>query len=78
MDDRALARALTEGQVAAAGLDVFENEPALAPELLACRNIVLTPHIGSATLSSRLGMASLAARNLIVWAEGRDLLTPVK
>jgi len=78
VDDRALARALTEGRIAAAGLDVFENEPALAPELLACRNIVLTPHIGSATLSSRLGMASLAAGNLIAWAKGHDLLTPVK
>jgi gluconate 2-dehydrogenase len=77
VDDRALARALTEGRIAAAGLDVFENEPALAPELLACRNIVLTPHIGSATLSSRLGMASLAAGNLIAWAKGHDLLTPV-
>jgi len=78
VDDLALARALTEGRIAAAGLDVFENEPALAPELLACRNIVLTPHLGSATLSSRLGMAMLATGNLIAWAEGRDLPTPVK
>jgi gluconate 2-dehydrogenase len=77
IDDRALARALTEGRIAAAGLDVFENEPALAPELLACSNIVMTPHIGSATLSSRLAMASLAARNLIAWAEGSQLPTPV-
>jgi gluconate 2-dehydrogenase len=77
VDDAALAQALQQGRIAAAGLDVFEGEPAVHPDLLACHNIVLTPHIGSATLSSRLGMAMLAARNLLAWHEGSPLLTPV-
>ena len=64
VDDEALAEALREGRIAAAGLDVFENEPAVNPALLALDNIVMTPHIGSATRSSRLAMAMLAARNL--------------
>ena len=77
VNDAALARALQTGVIAAAGLDVFEGEPAINPELLACSNVVLTPHIGSATRSSRLGMAMLAARNLLAWKEGQALLTPV-
>jgi lactate dehydrogenase-like 2-hydroxyacid dehydrogenase len=77
VDDRALAEALAAGRIAAAGLDVFENEPAIDPALLACRNLVMTPHIGSATRSSRVAMAALAAANLIAHAEGRPLPTPV-
>jgi len=77
VDDQALAAALQERRIAAAGLDVFEGEPQVHPDLLACNNIVLTPHIGSATLSSRLGMAMLAARNLLAWRSGSPLLTPV-
>lgn len=77
VDDQALAAALRERRIAAAGLDVFEGEPQVHPDLLACNNIVLTPHIGSATLSSRLGMAMLAARNLLAWRSGSPLLTPV-
>lgn len=77
VDDLALARALEAGRIAAAGLDVFESEPAVNPALLACDNIVLTPHIGSATRSSRLAMAMLAARNLLAWHQGSPLLTPV-
>jgi gluconate 2-dehydrogenase len=77
VDDLALAAALREGRLGAAGLDVYENEPALAPELLALDNIVLTPHIGSATRSSRLSMAMLAARNLTEVFSGRAPRTPV-
>jgi glyoxylate/hydroxypyruvate/2-ketogluconate reductase len=77
IDDRALAAALRNGQIGAAGLDVFEGEPALASELLALSNVVLTPHIGSSTLRTRLAMAMLAARNLLAWADGQPLLTPV-
>jgi lactate dehydrogenase-like 2-hydroxyacid dehydrogenase len=77
VDDAALARALRAGRPAAAGLDVYENEPALNPALLELPNVVLAPHLGSATRSSRLGMAMLAARNLLSWAEGAGPLTPV-
>jgi gluconate 2-dehydrogenase len=65
VDDAALARALAERRIAAAGLDVFEGEPALNPALLQVPNVVLTPHIASATRATRLAMASLAADNLI-------------
>jgi gluconate 2-dehydrogenase len=65
VDDAALARALREGTIAAAGLDVFEGEPAVHPDLLALPNVVLTPHIASASLPTRRAMAHLAADNLI-------------
>ena len=65
VDDAALARALRERRIAAAGLDVFEGEPAVHPELLALPNVVLTPHIASASLPTRRAMAQLAADNLI-------------
>jgi gluconate 2-dehydrogenase len=77
VDDEALATALREGRIAAAGLDVFENEPAVHPALLALDNIVMTPHIGSATRSSRLAMAMLAARNLTEVFNGRAPISPV-
>ncbi|HEY0878448.1 MAG TPA: D-glycerate dehydrogenase [Zeimonas sp.] len=77
VDDKALARALRTGPIGAAGLDVYENEPKVEPALLELSNVVLTPHIGSATRSSRLGMAMLAADNLVAWASGRPLPTPV-
>ena len=65
VDDAALAVALREKRIAAAGLDVFEGEPQLNPALLTVPNAVLTPHIASATLPTRLAMANLAADNLI-------------
>ena len=65
VDDAALARALRERRIAAAGLDVFEGEPAVHAELLQLPNVVLTPHIASASLPTRLAMAQLAADNLI-------------
>ena len=77
VDDEALAAALSAGTIAAAGLDVYENEPALHPGLLEVPNVVLTPHLGSATRSSRLGMAMLAANNLLAWVDGGELLTPI-
>lgn len=77
VDDAALALALQEGKIAAAGLDVYENEPVLNPALLEAPGLVMTPHIGSATRSSRVGMAMLAAENLIAFIEGRPLPAPI-
>ena len=65
VDDAALAEALKAGRLAAAGLDVFEGEPQVHPALLEVPNVVLTPHIASATLATRQAMANLAADNLI-------------
>lgn len=65
VDDAALAVALAEGSIAAAGLDVFEGEPVVHPALLAQKNVVLTPHIGSASVATRRAMASLTVDNLI-------------
>ena len=65
VDDAALAVALREGRLAAAGLDVFEGEPQVHPALLAVPNVVLTTHIASATVATRRAMADLAADNLI-------------
>ncbi|MDR6535337.1 D-glycerate dehydrogenase [Variovorax soli] len=65
VDDAALAQALRSGTIAAAGLDVFEGEPAVHPDLLAVPNVVLTPHIGSASVQTRRAMAALTIENLI-------------
>jgi gluconate 2-dehydrogenase len=70
VDDAALAQALRERRIAAAGLDVFEGEPQVHPALLEVPNVVLTPHIGSASLATRRAMAELAATNLIAALTG--------
>jgi len=77
VDDAALAAALRNKTIAAAGLDVFEGEPSVHPDLLAVPNVVLTPHIGSATLPTRLAMANLAADNLIGYLVHNKPLTPL-
>ena len=77
VDDAALAQALREKRIAAAGLDVFEGEPAVHPDLLTVPNVVLTPHIASATRGTRSAMAGLAADNLIAFFAGKGPVTPV-
>lgn len=77
VDDAALAVALREGRIAAAALDVFEGEPSVHPGLLEVANVVLTPHIGSATAATRLAMANLAADNLIAALTGGRAPTPI-
>ena len=77
VDDAALAAALRDRTIAAAGLDVFEGEPRVHPDLLKVPNVVLTPHIASATLPTRLAMANLAADNLIGFLLHGKPLTPL-
>jgi gluconate 2-dehydrogenase len=77
VDDAALAAALRDKRIAAAGLDVFEGEPKVHPDLLTVPNVVLTPHIASATVPTRRAMADLAADNLIAYFSGKGPLTPV-
>lgn len=77
VDDAALAVALREQRIAAAGLDVFEGEPKVHSDLLTVPNVVLTPHIASATLVTRRAMANLAADNLIGFFVNRKPLTPL-
>jgi gluconate 2-dehydrogenase len=77
VDDVALAAALRNKTIAAAGLDVYEGEPKVHPDLLQVPNVVLTPHIGSATVPTRLAMAHLAADNLIGYLVNNKPLTPL-
>ncbi|MBL8329783.1 MAG: D-glycerate dehydrogenase [Rubrivivax sp.] len=77
VDDAALVQALQERRIAAAGLDVFEGEPALHAGLLTVPNVVLTPHIASASVATRLAMADLAADNLIAALGGQRPPTPI-
>jgi gluconate 2-dehydrogenase len=77
VDDAALAQALRDRRIAAAGLDVFEGEPSVHPGLLEVPNVVLTPHIASASLPTRRAMADLAASNLIAALAGGTPLTPL-
>jgi len=71
VDDVALIAALRQKKIAAAGLDVFEHEPAFHPDFLALSNVVLTPHIASASTPTRLAMANCAADNLIAALSGQ-------
>jgi glyoxylate reductase len=76
VDEPALVAALRDGTIAAAGLDVFEHEPTLAPGLAELPNTVLLPHIGSATSAARAAMVQLCCDNIIAVLSGRPPLTP--
>lgn len=77
VDEAALVAALRAGQIAGAGLDVYEFEPKVHPGLLALENVVLLPHLGTAALEVREAMGLMALDNLIAFAEGRPLPNPV-
>lgn len=79
VDEKALVKALQDGTIAGAGLDVFENEPAVEPELLSMENAVLLPHIASASLHTRALMATMASENLAAFHNGQmppNILNP--
>jgi lactate dehydrogenase-like 2-hydroxyacid dehydrogenase len=77
VDEQALIQALKSGTILAAGLDVFEREPHVPEELKTMQNVVLLPHIGSASVVTRNAMDQLVVDNLKAWFEGKPPLTPV-
>ena len=77
VDEKALIEALRTGKILAAGLDVFETEPNVPEELIALDNVVLLPHVGSASVKTRQAMAECVVENLFAWADGKPPLTPV-
>jgi glyoxylate reductase len=77
VDEAALAEALAEGRIFAAGLDVYEEEPKVHPNLLELENVVLAPHIGSASIETRERMAAMAAENIVVALSGGDPLNAI-
>ena len=77
VDEAALAAALRSGAISGAGLDVFEREPDVHPDLLGLENAVLIPHLGSATVETRTAMGVLAARNVVAVLGGDPAVTPV-
>jgi lactate dehydrogenase-like 2-hydroxyacid dehydrogenase len=77
VDEKALIEALRSGTILAAGLDVFEDEPRVPQELIDLENVVLLPHIGSASVHTRRAMGQLVVDNLISWFAGKGPLTPV-
>jgi len=78
IEEKALAEALHSGKISGAGLDVYENEPQIEPGLLTLPNVILLPHIGSATVETRAEMSRIAARNVIRFFNTGHLLNPVQ
>jgi lactate dehydrogenase-like 2-hydroxyacid dehydrogenase len=77
VDEPALIKALQEKRILSAGLDVYANEPEVPKELIALDNVVLFPHLGSATVATRRAMDQLVVDNLLAWGAGKPPLTPV-
>ncbi|CAM5762863.1 2-hydroxyacid dehydrogenase [Bosea minatitlanensis] len=77
VDEKALIRALQDGTILSAGLDVFEDEPRVPAELIAIEHAVLLPHVGSASVHTREAMGQLLVDNLVSWFDGKGPLTPV-
>ena len=78
VDEAALIKALSEGRLGHAALDVFENQPNVSQELLALPNVLVQPHHGSATVETRTAIGSLLIDNLAAHFAGKPLLTPVR
>lgn len=76
IDEKALVEALKSGHLAGVGLDVYEHEPAIEPGLLGMENVVLLPHLGSATVETRITMTALAAANVLAVLDGKPAVTP--
>lgn len=72
IDEAALVKALAQNQIAGAGLDVYENEPAVNPKLLKLKNVVLLPHMGSATIEGRINMGERVIINVKTWVDGHN------
>ena len=77
IDEAAMISALATGKLGAAGLDVFDKEPSVPAELLALDNVVVQPHVGSATVATRTAMGQLVIDNLAAFFAGKPLVTPV-
>jgi len=77
VDEEGLAWALREGIIKGAGLDVYEDEPKVHPGLLALDNVVLVPHMASATAETRAAMYDLVARNVVNVLSGKPPVTPI-
>jgi lactate dehydrogenase-like 2-hydroxyacid dehydrogenase len=77
VDEAALIKALQQGTILSAGLDVYAREPEVPPELIAMEHVVLFPHLGSASVATREKMDQLVVDNLLAWAKGKPPLTPV-
>ncbi|MEQ8444073.1 MAG: D-glycerate dehydrogenase [Alphaproteobacteria bacterium] len=72
IDEAALVKALSQGQISGAGLDVYENEPAVNPKLMKLKNVVLLPHMGSATIEGRIAMGERVIINIKTWVDGHN------
>ena len=72
IDEGALVKALSQGQIAGAGLDVYENEPAVNPKLIKLSNVVLLPHMGSATIEGRINMGERVIINIKTYVDGHN------
>jgi lactate dehydrogenase-like 2-hydroxyacid dehydrogenase len=77
VDEAVLIAALKDGRLLAAGLDVFPDEPRVSPELISLPNVVLCPHVGSASVATRQAMGDLVLANIRNWFEGKGALNPV-
>jgi lactate dehydrogenase-like 2-hydroxyacid dehydrogenase len=77
VDEAALIKALRDKKILSAGLDVFAQEPKVPQELIDMENVVLLPHVGSASVATRRAMDTLVADNIISWFSGKGPLTPV-